>query len=353
MKDNSFIDFVEHDDSCINPLEIPYPISDDSMCHRDNYDELYYRKSKILELLTQVSGGTFLLTDDEISTIKTWSSSKISTELNKKVDKIIGKGLSTNDYTNNDKTSVGTISTLKNDIDFIKSSLAVHPSYIAPTMTITSTPSVSNLEVGQTITVTINGVFNKNDAGNLSVMAIKKDGTTIGTAFPFVDSNVVLTTTPKIYQASTTYTQGPIKNNNFGDPDPVGRIEAGTINSNTISYRGYYFIPYGSSVSIPTTSVQARSLPQNQLSSSSNTLNLKAKVGMLYQILYLPIDKSLSKVIDTDALNLDITSEYVLDANIFIINDIGSTPRPYKAYVRSQDVSYSTEHNHQITLSNI
>jgi len=49
------------------------------------------------------------LSDNEVSAHKVWSSQKISDELDTKVDKVVGKGLSTNDYTNEEKTKLANI----------------------------------------------------------------------------------------------------------------------------------------------------------------------------------------------------------------------------------------------------
>jgi len=64
---------------------------------------------KVENKIIQRKGGNIFITDIPIDdqgtgTDKTWSSSKISTELSGKVDKVTGKELSTNDYSNSDKS---------------------------------------------------------------------------------------------------------------------------------------------------------------------------------------------------------------------------------------------------------
>ena len=62
------------------------------------------------ELKAAVSAGSNTEIDDTVeSTTKTWSSQKIANENDLKVDKVAGKGLSTNDFTTADKNKLDAI----------------------------------------------------------------------------------------------------------------------------------------------------------------------------------------------------------------------------------------------------
>lgn len=220
-------------------------------------------------------------------------------------------------------------------------------SYQAPSVSISSTQSTSGLEIGQVITIPITSSFTQRDAGALSGTVIQRDGSPITSP----DTDVVMTPTPKVYRAIASYGQGPIKNNQLGDPMPTGRIAAGSVTSNTLSYRGYYFIGYGAVNEIPAINDSPRNLPGKRLSSDNNTFILDTGVVFVTQVIIISPDKTLSKVIDLDALNLDVTSEYILQPQDYSVNDASGLPiNNYKLYVRTQTVPYTTSHRHQITL---
>ena len=63
----------------------------------------------------------------------------------------------------------------------------------------------------------------------------------------------------------------------------------------------------------------------------------------------MPASNSLVEVLDLDALNANITANYVMST--FNVNDGGGTPVPYKIYTLSNAIPYSSDHRHQITIA--
>jgi hypothetical protein len=63
----------------------------------------------------------------------------------------------------------------------------------------------------------------------------------------------------------------------------------------------------------------------------------------------VPATMSLTQVLDLDALNANITANYVLST--FNVNDGGGTPVSYKIYTLSNAIPYSSDHRHQITIA--
>lgn len=137
----------------------------------------------------------------------------------------------------------------------------VHPTYVAPTTSLTSTVSTSTpREVGAQISPQLNSVFTQNNGGDVLTKALKKNGTTIATVLPFTDTNATIPDEGLAYQASIAYGQGPVLNNNLGDADTVGRINAGTILSNIITYTAQRKSFFGTGTAAPTTSAGVRAL---------------------------------------------------------------------------------------------
>lgn len=228
---------------------------------------------------------------------------------------------------------------------------AAPPSYTAPSVSISSSP-LGTFEVGETINISIDTNFNQQDGGALTGLSVKKNGIEIGTSDPYADNGVLMDKTTKAYQVTASYSQGPVKNDSLGDPYPDGQVAAGSVNSNTINYTGFYKVWYGAVAVVPADGAAARTLPQSRFENAGNVFNLDTGNALKDFVLVVPPGKSLSSVVDLDALNLVITSEYVLVDNNFTGKDAGGNNiAGCKKYVKSQAVPYSSNHRHQITLS--
>lgn len=111
-----------------------------------------------------------------------------------------------------------------------------HPNYVAPTAQLLSTPSTSGLEIGQSVNVNLTLNFTQNNAGAETSRVINKNGTPI----VGITDTITIASTPVVYQGNVSYGQGAVLNNIEGVPDPVGRINAGSVSSNPVSYSGIY-----------------------------------------------------------------------------------------------------------------
>lgn len=141
---------------------------------------------------------------------------------------------------------------------------AVHPTYVSPTVTLSSNDSVFKEETGTIINPAFTYSFSQNDSGGLTGISLKRNGTEIATVLPYTDTNYQITDSAS-YVLQASYSQGIIKNDNLGNPDATGRINAGTVNSNTITYTGYRKIFWGTSNVTPTTSANVRSFATGQM----------------------------------------------------------------------------------------
>ncbi len=109
---------------------------------------------------------------------------------------------------------------------------AIHPTYNNPSVSINATPSGGNVEIGSNITVTLGSTFTQNDAGAATTTTYRKNGTGIGSN----TDNVTNITSAISYTVNVAYGQGACKNDNLGNQDCTGRINAGNITSSAITY---------------------------------------------------------------------------------------------------------------------
>jgi len=117
--------------------------------------------------------------------------------------------------------------------------------------------------------------------------------------------------------------------------------------SSTSTITFYYALFYGSSATAPTDSTAVRALPNKQFTTYSNPFTLNTGTTDTNFTVAIPATLSLSSVIDLDALNIDITSSYILST--FNVDDGGGTAISYKVYTLTTGVPYSPSHRHQVT----
>ena len=117
--------------------------------------------------------------------------------------------------------------------------------------------------------------------------------------------------------------------------------------SSTSTITFYYALFYGPSATAPADSAAVRALPSKQFTTYSNPFTLNTGTTYTNFTVAMPATLSLSSVIDLDALNIDITSSYILST--FNVNDGGGTATSYKVYTLTTGVAYSPSHRHQVT----
>lgn len=126
----------------------------------------------------------------------------------------------------------------------------------------------------------------------------------------------------------------------------------GTIFQSNLFTVGWYLRRFFGATSISVSnSSEARNLPQTVLDNTSNTFILNTGSTLKIFNVLIPTNKSITQVLDLDALNANITGNYILVDSNFSINDIGGTPRSYKKYEMTIEDTYSSNHRHQITIS--
>jgi hypothetical protein len=239
---------------------------------------------------------------------------------------------------------------IQSQVSALSAALIPHPVYTAPSAGIGSSQTTAGLEIGQTIDIPLTATFNQNNGGASTGLSIKKNGSQISASSPYTDSGNLISATAVNYLVNFAYAQGPILNNILGIPDATGRIAAGNVNSATLSYQGFYKIFYDAVSAFPTNRATARALSNVRFSNSGNAFTLNTGNTLIKFCIILPPGKTLSSVIDQDALNLDITTQYT-SASISVNDAAGMAVSGYTIWGMSQSVPYSTNHRHNITIA--
>ena len=132
---------------------------------------------------------------------------------------------------------------------------AIAPTYTAPTVSIAKSGSGTasgSYEAGTSITPVLTATFNKNDAGNLTKLAVLKGSEEVGSdttsPYTYTGEAIVLGDETITFKAQATYEDGDIKNNNLGTPDATGQIKAGTKDSSNFTYTGQRNLFWGTGV---------------------------------------------------------------------------------------------------------
>jgi len=87
------------------------------------------------------------------------------------------------------------------------------------------------------------------------------------------------------------------------------------------------------------------------ISGSSPTNPFNLLTGIVYKdfTVALPSTLTRSSVVDLDALNADITTQYILNAGLTGIANYAGITSSYNVYTMSPAIPYSANHQHSIT----
>lgn len=118
--------------------------------------------------------------------------------------------------------------------------------------------------------------------------------------------------------------------------------------SSYFTVTGRYYRFFGPSATSPTDSASVRALSSSTFQTGTDVFNLNTGSTLTKFVVALPPGVTISSVIDLDALNADITSEYVAQSSINVL-DAGGTNRAYNMYEMNVGAPYSSSHRHQIT----
>lgn len=214
------------------------------------------------------------------------------------------KSRSTKAYTLNG-TSLGSLAngdTIPANIDMddllnMITQKAIAPTYKAPTVSIANDSGTASgsYEAGTTINPKVKATFTKNNAGDLTKIAILKGSTEVGSdevsPYSYTGESFVLGDETITFKANASYNDGPVLTNNLGKEDATGQIKAGTVSSASYSYTGQRNLFYGTGVgSTPElTSELVRGLANTKLNPSQGySFNINIAIGQQYIVFAYP-----------------------------------------------------------------
>lgn len=171
---------------------------------------------------------------------------------------------------------------------------AIAPTYTQPTVTLAKSgegTAAGNYEAGTSITPILTATFNKNDAGDLTKLAILKGSSEVGSdtssPYTYTGEAIVLGDETITFKAQATYEDGPVKNNNLNKPDATGQIKAGTKDSSALSFVGQRQLFWGTGVGeLPTLNSETiRGLANKKINPTQGySWNIPIAVGQQYVI---------------------------------------------------------------------
>lgn len=171
---------------------------------------------------------------------------------------------------------------------------AIAPTYTQPTVAFAKSgegTAPGNYEAGTSITPIFTATFNKNDAGNLTKLSVLKAddevGSDVSSPYTYTGEAIVLGDATITFKARAAYEDGPVKDNNLGNPDATGQIKAGTKDSSALSFVGQRQLFWGTGVGeLPElTSDTVRGLANKKLNPTQGySWNIPIAVGQQYVI---------------------------------------------------------------------
>ena len=241
----------------------------------------------------------------------------------------------------------------------------IPPIYVQPEITFTpefngSHTTAITVEYGEDVAASFTSIFTQNDAGNMTevtytdstgVYSCQQHDPSIACTHGFVfqpptSGTGTIDSETNLFTASIHYLEGPTKDNNFGEPDPTGKIYEGDIEANaTITWQFPRFYGLGQ----PANSTELRVLSKT----FSNTFTLLTTTTDLVYSIAIPLHLEIESIIDTDAANFDIKTSYEYKGDIELVPIDNGNTMTYKIYTLSMAVPYSSVHHHNVTLKTI
>ncbi len=231
---------------------------------------------------------------------------------------------------------------------------AVAPVYLPPTISLGVSPQQSDFEVGTSIDLIIDPQYNQNDGGASSALSIKKKTGTenfieVGTGDPYLEK-ITISQSPIIYKAVYTHGAGEVKNDSFANPHPSGKIPAGTLESQTVTFKGYrnLFVGFFGADN----SEQIRALNAIPNPSEGANFNINVPKGASRVSIFYPADlRDLSRVLYLQDSNKNITGNFVKRAQTIQVEGAnGYLAIPYKGFDFVPVDVFPTEVTYNITI---
>jgi hypothetical protein len=236
-------------------------------------------------------------------------------------------------------------SSILDDIEALKNAIIQPPNYVPPSSTVDfGNPTV--VEAGTNLSRILSTNFFRNDAGEVTNIKLFRDSTII--ADTDTNQNVlaggdsfIIGRETVTHSSEITYEQGGLKQNNIGEEDSTGRIQAGTITSNK-NIVGRYNIFFGSSTSFFT---QGADIRQDLSSVFENSNSFSFNANQRFMTIAIPQVINTNSIKITTSNNETLTQNFLDNQRTLTITDADFNPVTYNL------LEYSTAIPLEVTVN--
>lgn len=210
----------------------------------------------------------------------------------------------------------------------------IPPTYALPTASLLNNGGTAqgSYEIGSYITPKVKVSFVQKDGGSAISIKITKNGTSVietsDLSLATYEENQFVLSNQVVYKGSVSYSEGPIKNDNLGEPYPDTHIVAGEVSTNNYTYspyrQGYFWgILNTSSSEAPLTSEIIRTgTKKNGAYAAGSISGIAANSVQNRKRIFIacPADKKgVTKVIMPSAMNADCTADFVKQSETVLV----------------------------------
>jgi hypothetical protein len=209
--------------------------------------------------------------------------------------------------------------------------------YTQASLALSASAPPAVVEVGTTVSPTFTIIYNPNDAGAETSRVLNKNGSPLNAVSGVYSDTITAITSAITYRATINYAQGHVNNNSLGAPDSSGQIAAGHVDSNALSYQGFYKVFYGAT-DTAVTAGSLRSLP-NSVFLSGSVIDFPSGTTARNFYIAVPPGHTLASLTDFTSSNASLIGS-VTNTPITIA-DGGTGTLDYTLYKLTTGVPYS------------
>lgn len=238
---------------------------------------------------------------------------------------------------------------------------AIPATYTKPSVSLVNNGGSGNgnVEAGTTITPKLKVTFNKNDAGDLTAIDVKKNDVEVTTGaespLEYTGESFVIGDESVVFLASATYGDAPVKKNNLGADSKENWFAGGTVKSAGYIFSGKRNLFYGTGVgNLPEiTSDTVRALTNKKLAPiAGTTFDIHVAVGQQYIVIAYPATlRDLNNVTYVEANDSGMASNFIKStANVADARGGENDPVSYKVYTYSMAVPAAASMTFKVTI---
>ena len=219
-----------------------------------------------------------------------------------------------------------------------------YPTYVEPTLTISDDGDVIiSVETGTTFSdAALTPVWTQNDAGLLTLYSIYKNDVFLlssQSGFAYNIPEFTITEQTITYHSVAEYGQGAVKTDSNGNPYPIGRISAGSVQSNDVVYKGSR-AAFGD---VDGSVIDIRSLSTKILEAEEGTTMTFTNVtGSTIVIAYPDTLRNLTGAIfSSGGFDFNILDQCIRQTDQQVTDAAGLNPITYKVFKYEPTLSFS------------